>query len=296
MKITAPKELAPGLFFIGHPGVLLYLIKGRQQSCLVDCGMTVMGPLLRRELNALIGGIAQLDLLALTHSHYDHVGCVSLLLRERPGLKIAAHPALADIVERPNAIALIRQLNQTLMGGAPPANQPDMAAVETFAVTEKLQDGAVLDLGGLALQALYTPGHTRDSLTYYLPQAKAIICGEAAGVPDMQDRIMPEFLQSYADYMASLERLAKLDLEIIGLPHNYVLTGEPAKTYVARSIAASIVFKDRILAALDRAHGEQSAVVKELTTEIYAAGHGQPRDAFALNLTAMVKTIAREFS
>lgn len=293
-KIVAPCELAPGFFFIGHPGVLLYLIKGKRQG-LIDAGMTVMGPLLRRELDAHIGGMAKLDMQLLTHSHYDHVGCTNLLLRERPDLDIAAHPALAEIVKRPGAIALIRQLNQTLMGGPPKPDQPDMVPFDGFEVTRTLADGVCIDFGGISAKALYTPGHTRDSITFYLPEVKAIVTGEAAGVPDMQDRIMPEFLQNYGDYMASLERLAKLDLDFICLPHNYVLAGEPAKTYIRRSMATSVEFKDKILACLNMHHGDQSAVNQQLTDEIYSAGHGQPKDAFSLNMHAMINTVAKEF-
>ena len=128
-----------------------------------------------------------------------------------------------------------------------------------------------------------------------LDDAEAIIPGEAAGVPDVEGRILPEFLQSYTSYMDSLEKLAALDVEIVCIPHNGILTEDDAKGYVARSIEESQVFRDRLLESLDEHDGDQDEAAKHLNDRLYSLGGGQPKDSFDINLRAMVKTVAREF-
>lgn len=295
MRVTEPGPLADGLHLIGNLAISLYLVRGGGRTALIDSGMTVMGPLLREDLEGHLGGPEALDLHLITHAHYDHVGCTPWLRRQAPDLHIAAHRRTGEIVRRPNAVALIRKLNETLMGGPPPADEPDLAPFEPFSLDQEVADGDRFDLGGgVTVEALHTPGHTRDSVSYWLPHARALVPAEAAGVPGFDGTIMPEFLQSYEAYMASLDRLARLPAEIVALPHNGPLRGAEARDYVARSAAASRAFRDRILETLDASDAEPDRAVARLMAALYHEGHGQPRDAFLLNLEAMVAAVARE--
>jgi len=71
--------------------------------------------------------------LLLTHHHYDHVDA-NALYRERLGVDILAHPFEAE----------------HLLGDVDRAIEP----------------GEVLEVGGLRIDALHTPGHTAGSLAY----------------------------------------------------------------------------------------------------------------------------------
>lgn len=293
-RIVEPSTIAPGVEYIGNAAILMYVVHGTR-SALIDSGMTASGPLLVAELQRVLGGVAHLDMQLITHSHYDHVSGTPALKARRPDLHVAAHARVGEIVAKDSAVTLIRKLNATVLGGRVP-DLPDVVEFVPFAIDEPVADGTRWDLGrGVTITALHTPGHTQDSITYYLPHAKAIVPAEAAGVPDHSGIILPEFLQSYSAYMASLDRLARLDVAWILLPHNYVLGGDAAKSYIGNSIAATIAFKDKLAAALDRYHGDQAAASAALMAELYSPGHGQPADAFRLNLDAMLATVAREF-
>ena len=291
-RIYTPQEIAPGLHFIGTAAVLVYLVQGKKKA-LVDAGMTVMGPLLRGQIETIVGGLDQLDYQFLTHSHYDHISTTPLWQRHVESLTVVSHPRLAEIVTRPNAISLIQKLNATVLSDELRC-QEDVVVFDGFTVDEHVKDGDIYDLGGgITVHTYFTPGHTQDSITYYLPHAKAIIPGEAAGVPDIHGKILPEFLQSYEDYMASLERLAKLEIEMICLPHSYVLTGEEASDYIPRSIEATRAFKEELTEALDAQHGNIDAAIDVLFDRLYTSAIEQPKDAFLINLKAMVNAIAR---
>lgn len=291
-RLLEPGPLAPRLEWIGHAAVCLYVVTGRR-PLLIDAGLTAMGPLVLAELGRVLGDPGKLQRVLLTHSHYDHISTVPALRQAVPGLKVAAHPRVGEIVARPGAVALIRRLNETVLGGPPPVDDPTLRVFEPFPVDEPLADGDRIELGdGVTVEVLATPGHTQDSLSYYLPHARAVICGEAAGVPGLDGTIMPEFLQDYEAYVTSLERLAGLDLDIIGLPHNGVLTGPEARAYMQASLTATHAFHRRLGEALDAAHGDPEPAFGELMRQLYSSNVGQPPDAFAINLRAMLRQVA----
>jgi glyoxylase-like metal-dependent hydrolase (beta-lactamase superfamily II) len=139
-----------------------------------------------------------------------------------------------------------------------------------------------------------TPGHTRDGVSFYFPNIKALICGEAAGVPDRNFKIHPEFLASYRDYVASLEKLAALDVEIIMLSHYYVLTGAEARSYLKKSLESTLAFSDRIRSCLAESGGNQESVVKRIFKEDHqdTGAIQQAERPYLINLAAKVKAVA----
>src|SRR5579875_2318221 len=75
--------------------------------------------------------------LLLSHHHFDHV-CEAAKLRARyPGLEVLLNPA-------------------------------ELALLEEQLDARPLAPGAVLELGGLEVKALHTPGHTAGMLSYYI--------------------------------------------------------------------------------------------------------------------------------
>ena len=53
---------------------------------------------------------------------------------------------------------------------------------EPFEIDIILEEGQVFDIDdGLQCQVFATPGHTRDMLSYYIPEKKILIATESAG-------------------------------------------------------------------------------------------------------------------
>ena len=166
---------------------------------------------------------------------------------------------------------------------------------DAISVDHTVKDGDEFKLGGdWAIQVLATPGHTRDAVSYYIPKIKTLIPGEAAGVLNGNYDVQSEFSSSYYDYMHSLERLAKLDIEILLLPHVHILTGEDAKRHFAKSLNAARVLKERIEKYLNDFNGDPDAVVDAIVKEDYDETEAvlQDKRSFLLNLQAKVKAVA----
>ena len=102
-----------------------------------------------------------------------------------------------------------------------------------------MEDSDRLDLGGgLSVQVLGTPGHTRDFLSYYIPEKKILVSSEAVGCHSgYKDYIVSEFIYSYQDYVDSMKRLATLDVEILCQGHHRVFVGGDVRVFFEKSLA-----------------------------------------------------------
>jgi glyoxylase-like metal-dependent hydrolase (beta-lactamase superfamily II) len=294
MIIESKGKIGDGLFAVGAPELPAFLLTGTTPA-LFDAGMTVMGPLYLKNIKALLGDETPLRYNFLTHAHFDHSGACPYLKRNIKGLQVGAHPLAAETFRKPNAVELIRSLSRDYEDRHAAQTGMEDISFDALQVDILLEDGMDFDLGGgLGFQVVATPGHTRDSISFYIPKLKALITGEAIGVYDRNMTIHPEFLASYHDYLASLEKLACLEPDMLLLGHYFTLTGEDARGYIAKSIARTKIFRKRIEDYLHDLHGDREAVVKRIFREDYEETGAILQEArpYMINLTAKVKAVA----
>ncbi len=294
MIIEKAGTIVDGLHALGHIDIPAYLVTAPAPA-LFDAGITFMGPTYLKEIRSILGNEKRLDWLFITHSHFDHSGTAPYLKRHIPALQVAASSGAADTFGKPRAVELIQSLSRdyeknhaSLIGG-------ENVAFDYLKVDRVLEDGEEFDLGGgWTFRVLATPGHTRDAVSFYFPNIRALICGEAAGVPDRNFKIHPEFLASYKAYLHSLEKLAALDVEIIMLSHHYVLTEEDARGYLKKSLEATHAFADRIRRYLRSAEGNEDATVQRIYEEDHKSTGAiqQAERPYLINLAAKVRAIA----
>jgi glyoxylase-like metal-dependent hydrolase (beta-lactamase superfamily II) len=157
-----------------------------------------------------------------------------------------------------------------------------------------LEDGEEIRLEDeTRIQVIATPGHTRDTVCYYLPKLKALVGGEAVGTFDRHFNVRPVFLSSYDDYLSSLEKLKRLEMDLLLLGHFHALTAD-AQSMIPKAIEATKAFGRRIESELKAHGGNQEAVVKKIFQEDYVEKKliNQEERPFLINLTAQVKAIA----
>ncbi len=98
--------------------------------------------------------------ILLTHGHYDHILGVNDLVSAFPGTKICIAESERRMVESP-------ELNSGFYGGEYLIS-PDVW----------VRDGDVLPLIGREFRVIATPGHTRGSVCYYLPDDEILFAGD----------------------------------------------------------------------------------------------------------------------
>jgi hydroxyacylglutathione hydrolase len=102
-----------------------------------------------------------LDAILLTHTHFDHVGAVAELARTTgaavycPRLEV---PALQDI----NSFV----------------PWPGFGPFESWDPEETVQGGETLELAGLTLDVIFTPGHSPGHVTYSVRDENALLSGD----------------------------------------------------------------------------------------------------------------------
>jgi glyoxylase-like metal-dependent hydrolase (beta-lactamase superfamily II) len=294
MIIESKGRIQDEIYAIGAPELPGYLITGKH-PVLFDAGMTFMGPLYLAGLKTHLGEADRLKFHFLTHSHFDHAGASPYLKRHIPDMKIGASPAAAETFRKPNAIELIRNLSRSLEEQYADLIGKEDVTFQGLEIDLVLDDGMEIDLGeGRTCIVIATPGHTRDSLSFYIPALKAVITGEAVGVFDRNYTIHPEFTSSYKDYLNSLKKLAALDIDLIMMSHFFVLTAEDARGYINRSIDQTELFKERIERYLQDSDGNRKSVVQKIFKEDFEDTGAILQDArpYLINLEAKVRVIA----
>jgi glyoxylase-like metal-dependent hydrolase (beta-lactamase superfamily II) len=97
----------------------------------------------------------------LTHGHFDHAGAAEAL-KEKYGIPVYVHEAEKETMEDPN-----RNLSGSMMGN------PEKYSADYF-----VKDGEELEIAGMKVQVLFTPGHTAGGACYYLPNEMAVFSGD----------------------------------------------------------------------------------------------------------------------
>jgi glyoxylase-like metal-dependent hydrolase (beta-lactamase superfamily II) len=277
----------------------IFLLDG-PKPVLFEAGVCCAGNIYVESIRAILGN-RQPEALFLTHVHWDHCGAASHLKDAFPSLKIAASDQGAAILKRPNALALIKKLNENIISemSAVPGFDSSLLIDESFRKFEvdiELKDNYIMDLGeGSTVEVLATPGHTRDQLSYYLRKEKILIGGEAAGLLLRSGIVTTEFVSNYDAYLSSLQRLAALPIEIYCQGHQLVLVGrEEISAFFERSNNETIRFKDRVFELLNEEGGSIDRTIHRLKTERYDVipGPKQPEATYLLNLKGQVLNLA----
>ncbi len=296
MKKLARGAINERITAVANPFYPGYLVRGNGKNLMIEAGMNLMGPLYLQSIREHLGDAPDLDYLFITHSHYDHLGAAPYLLGRIPGLRLGAHERVGELLARESVLAMMNRLSEIqrpLFGEI--AGEEDLA-IRSVAVDLPLRDGDEFDLGGMTCRVYATPGHTRDSLSFYLPESGALFPGEAAGVPQGRwgEGVQVEFLSSYDEYVASLDRIIALDPEVLCIGHGWVFTGEDAARYLRDSRAATAEYRGLIERYLDDENGDIDRTVETMTRIEYDESGAifQERNAYVTNLAAQVKHIA----
>jgi glyoxylase-like metal-dependent hydrolase (beta-lactamase superfamily II) len=285
-------DVTEHLRVLGTPQVPCYMVDA-PRPVLVDAGFTCLGPLYEADVREALGGREPAH-LCLTHVHFDHCGAMAYLAKAFPAMQVCASPVSSEILSRRGAVERIAALNELARVHVEGMGVEGLSAEPFEALTpdRELGDGDELDLGGgLTLQVLAAPGHTRDFTSYYVPQSGILIAGEAVGCADVTGYIFTEFLVDYDQYVASLSRLASLPARVLCQGHHFVYTGDHVREYLERSLVSAREYREWVERLLNEEHGDVQRVVARVRAVEYdpkPAATRQPEAAYLMNLNARV--------
>ena len=296
------EKIAENLYILGNIALPTFLVLGEEKSALIDAGMTYMAPKYYDEIEEVMKDGVGPTYLLFTHSHFDHIGGAPHLVNKFPNMEMCAHSYLFDILKRDKARMSISHLSKTMAERFAPGNDLvendfDFSIIKPGKI---LNDGDIIDLGGgITIEVIDTPGHTNDSLSFFIPHIKAVATGEAIGIPHGSDLyVSSEFLSSFDDYIASIKRIQKKRPEILLLGHQMIIYKEDIDRYFDNAVKSAFELKEKIQRYIKENDMDMEAVVEAIKEEQYIPLREgkQPVEAYLLNLRAQVKLIARELT
>jgi glyoxylase-like metal-dependent hydrolase (beta-lactamase superfamily II) len=180
----------------------VYLIRGQGESMLIDTGNWTlpeyangMGDFLVKLLDKEKN---DLKYILITHFHYDHTGNAKML-KERYGAMVVCHPADKPIIEDPMIVT--RPENLTRFGVTPEVvlrdfnlkageslGLSDPGVIDTYwnfpvEVDVEVNDGDILEFGGLQVEVVHLPGHCPGHIGVYNPHTGTLYSGDVLHYP-----------------------------------------------------------------------------------------------------------------
>ncbi len=291
---------AKDLYVAGFPLSACYLLDGKR-PVLFESGYTCAGRLYVEAIREVLGA-REPEILFLTHVHYDHCGATGYLKRAFPSLKVAASERSAAIIRRPNARALMTELSRQATSYVSGIFNGDRSKLidepfEPFDVDIIVGEGQTVDLDGVTVRVMATPGHTRDMLSYYLPERKILFATETAGCQDATGHILITALTDYDVFLSSFARVAALPIEVLCQGHRLVWVGvDECRDFLSRSLSTAKEFREKAERLLAEERGSVERVVARVRAEEYDTNTGpkQPETAYLTNLRATVSRLAEK--
>jgi len=221
-KKAAFIELHPNIFLIprrsGH-SCNVFLLKGNNKNILIDVGVPENFEALQDVLEQLGVGYKNIHMILLTHEHIDHIGCASQFPNSTI---IAAHSHAANKISlRDEFVIMSKGFNTDL---------------KPLHIDLHLDHGSVIDIGGMVLRAIYTPGHCSGSMCFYERNHKILFTGDTLFANGTLGGIFAS--GNVSDYVDSLELLKELNIAHI-YPGHGRMSSSPTQD-IERAIQGSI--------------------------------------------------------
>jgi len=202
-----PFRIIGNIYYVGVTGLASYLITTPEGHVLLDGGFAETAPIIERNIATLGFRVRDVKYLLNSHAHYDHCGGLAALKRISGARTVASRPD-AEVLESG------RQKNYS---------SPD-SLFPAVIVDRLISSGESVQLGGVTLTAILTPGHTKGCTTWTMPVEDAgkvyqvvFYCSTSVpGYPLVDNARYPEIV---SDYERSFAVLRQLPCDVFLAPH-----------------------------------------------------------------------------
>lgn len=203
-----PFRIAGNIYYVGTKGLAAYLIVSKQGAILLDGTLAKNAALIERNIESLGVPLQRVRLLISDHAHEDHVGALAQIKRDT-GARFLASAGDRWALERG------RPRGDTDYG---------IRRFPPVKVDGIVGEGQTIRLGGIALTAHLTPGHTPGCTSWSTTildggarRSVLFLCSiTVAGNTLVGNRAYPGIVD---DYRATFAKLAAMRADILLTSH-----------------------------------------------------------------------------
>ena len=188
----------------------MFLIIGDQKVAMIDTGTGFQSDANLKSIDQILNG-RTLDMVFLTHRHFDHVGGLSRIIDRY-------HPTV--YAGEKDAEPLIAGDSESTMGTAFGGTIPKMDVIA-------VRDGDEFDLGGHVLRIIETPGHTIGSICLLDTVSGALFSGDTFFVDGIGRTDLPT--GSLSELKSSLLSLRNIKFNGLFSGHGPVVKADGVK-------------------------------------------------------------------
>lgn len=202
-----PLHLAGPIYFVGTKGLASYLIVTPQGYILLYTGMPSSGPMIEQSIKKLGFDPSRIRYLLTGHAHIDHVGAFAFMKKIAPNAMVAIMDKEKDLIEHGGKTDFFY------------GPYPEFW-FESVKVDRVLHDGDIVSLGGIAMKAIFTPGHTKGGTTWEMTITDSgrkynVVFPDGTTInPGYKVAVEPSYPGIEANLRATLQKLAALHPDI----------------------------------------------------------------------------------
>jgi len=209
-----PFRVHGNTWYVGTKGLSSILIETAEGLILIDGGLPQSAVLIDANVRDLGFDPYEVKAILVSHAHYDHVGGIAALQR-LTGANVYANQAAI----------------QTLTAGALNEDDPqyvadsDQGSFPPVRQVVVVDNGGVVTVGSIDIQAVYTPGHTPGSTTWTWQSCALNTCYDIVYADSLTAVSAQGFKFTSSgvgdEIAASAGKVADLDCDILLTPHPF---------------------------------------------------------------------------
>ncbi|HEY6308911.1 MAG TPA: subclass B3 metallo-beta-lactamase [Candidatus Angelobacter sp.] len=208
-KPVEPFQLIGNIYYVGASEVTSFLITTPQGLILLDGGFAETAPMIQKNIEHLGFKVSDIHILLNSHAHLDHAGGLAAL-KQLTGAKMMASAGDKPLLES---------------GGHNDPQFGDRLVFPPVQVDQVVKDGEAVELGGVVLHAVLTPGHTPGCTTWTMQVQErtrtydvVFLCSTTApaGYQLVNNKAYPQIV---TDYVHTFARLGTLPCDVFLAAH-----------------------------------------------------------------------------
>jgi len=240
MRILETGKVVDPIYLLGTKESNVYLLDGGDEAAILGGGMIYIAPDVIKQIENFHINPKRIKKAIILHSHFDHVGILPYLKKKWQWIEIIGSNKAKELLSKDKVISSIQSMNEMILEKQNMKQKAKELGLNfpKLEVDKVVSEGDTIKVGSFSLKVMEVPGHSSCSIALYEPNLKALFASDAGGIP-MGDDVFTAANSNFDEYMDSLLRMSKLDIDIFLAEHYGAITGKDAKKFLEKSIESA---------------------------------------------------------